>query len=96
VTHPKTWDEWLSRRTRNVRERIVRFYPHEPDPALMIRGWHPHKRSSNPLTACMSVRRFIERYGTVRYRELKRDDFLRNGRRKSVKLSSVYRFEFER
>jgi hypothetical protein len=88
-----TWDEWLSRRTRNVRERILRFYPHEPNPGLMIRGWHPHKRSVNPMNACVSVRQFIKVYGIDRYRELQRDDFLRDGHRKSVKLETVYGFK---
>jgi hypothetical protein len=82
------WEEWFTRRTPAVRERIERLNPKRV-PGTAIRGYHPHKRSVDYSFGHMSFRMVFAIYGREAWDKMPACEFVRSGKRRAIRIEAL-------
>jgi|SRR6202035_3499440 len=89
VDYPRSFLSWLAKRTPTVRQRLLRLNPPPLYEGKRLRGYHPHRRTSEPWGNLVGKRQFIVRYGRHAWAALPRFTVLHNGHRKAVSRETV-------
>ena len=83
ATYSKKFLAWLAKRKPSVRDRMLRLNAKVSD-GDCLRGYHPHKRSTDYWRNRIGRREFVSRHGREAWAKLPQCCIIPDGHRKTV------------